>query len=196
MKRLRSLNLLWGILGVLFLATLIYPTIASSDGQDGIGAAWQRAREAGSYRFAADVVQTTVPLPTVTNVGRQSKRDALRIEGQTNLPDQTMRLTLWSQGGSVLNAEGGIEVAAQLVAGDGVGSGDLGRGNGHGGGRSGVRLLWRGRGLGRRRRRFRTVLRSVHAHGIGFLPPAVRGEESKELHSVPGRSVADSPTGA
>ena len=113
MKRLRSLNLLWGILGVLILATLIYPTIASSDGQDGIQAAWQRAREAGSYHFAADVVQTTVPLPTVTNVGRQSKRDALRIEGQTNLPDQTMRLTLWSQGGSVLNAQSGVEVRVE-----------------------------------------------------------------------------------
>ncbi len=113
MKRLRSLNLLWGILGVLILATLIYPAIASSDEQGSIEAAWQRAREAGSYRFAADVVQTTVPLPTVTNVGRQSKRDALRIEGQTNLPDQTMRLTLWSQGGSVLNAESGVEVRVE-----------------------------------------------------------------------------------
>jgi hypothetical protein len=113
MKRPRSLNLLWGILGVLILATLIYPTIASSDEQDSIKAAWQRAREAGSYRFAADVVQTTVPLPTVTNVGRQSKRDALRIEGQTNLPDQTMRLTLWSQGGSVLSAESGVEVRVE-----------------------------------------------------------------------------------
>lgn len=75
-----------------------------------VQAAWQRARDAGSYQFTADVLQHTIPLPTVTNAGRRSRQDALRLEGQTNLREQQMRLTVWSQGGSTLNAESGVEV--------------------------------------------------------------------------------------
>jgi len=76
-------------------------------------AAWKRARQAGAYEFTADVVQTTNPLPTIGNVGRQSREDALHIEGRTNPDDRAMRLTLWSEGGSVLNAEDGIDVRVE-----------------------------------------------------------------------------------
>jgi len=71
-----------------------YPTVTTSAQQrsdlDAVKAAWERAREAGSYRYTADVVQTTISLPTVTNVGRTSMQDALHIEGETNLPDRTL----------------------------------------------------------------------------------------------------------
>lgn len=77
---------------------------------DPVATAWERAREAGSYRFAADIVQTAMPVTSVTNVGRQSRQDAVRVEGETDLQARQMRFTLWSQGGSVLDATGGVEV--------------------------------------------------------------------------------------
>lgn len=84
--------------------------VDSVSAEGDIGEAWNRARDAGSYRFSADVVQTTTPLPTATNVGWQSKQQKLHLEGHTDLPQQTLDLTLWSQGGSVLNARSGVEV--------------------------------------------------------------------------------------
>ncbi len=71
---------------------------------------WQRAREAGAYHFSADITQKSIPLPLVTNVGRTSKQNSLHLEGDTNLRAQQLHLTLWSQGGSVLNAQSGAEI--------------------------------------------------------------------------------------
>ena len=44
--------------------------------QQELEAVWERVRRAGSYHFDADVFQTTIPLPKVTNIGRQSRQDA------------------------------------------------------------------------------------------------------------------------
>ncbi len=78
--------------------------------EDEVRAAWQRAQEAGAYQFTADIRQTTVPKPTIFNVGRQSKQETLHLEGETNLPTRQLHLTLWSQGGSVLDASSGVEI--------------------------------------------------------------------------------------
>src|SRR5262245_19173708 len=43
---------------------------------------WDRAKASGSYHFSADILQTSAPLATVGNVGRQSKQDRLHVEGQ------------------------------------------------------------------------------------------------------------------
>jgi hypothetical protein len=86
-------------------------TLASSITVRGeVEAAWERAREAGAYTFDSDVVQQEIPLPTVQNIGKESKESQLRIEGEANLPDQQLNLHLWSQGGSVLDSESGLEV--------------------------------------------------------------------------------------
>ncbi|MEI7900550.1 MAG: thrombospondin type 3 repeat-containing protein [bacterium] len=74
--------------------------------------AWQRAKESGSYRFNADVQQTTIPLPTLANVGRQSKQQTVRIEGDTNFATRAMRFTMWNQG-SVLDPRSGVEVKVE-----------------------------------------------------------------------------------
>ena len=113
MKRSHSLNWLFLALCLFTLALLAYPTVVTSAERNGIEAAWERAREAGAYRFTAGIVQTTIPLPTVTNVGRQSRQNALHIEGRTSLPERSLDLTLWSEGGSVLNAASGIEVRVE-----------------------------------------------------------------------------------
>jgi hypothetical protein len=120
MKRSRSLHPFSILLAVLCLLTLTlyaYPVVTTSAQErtdtDAVIEAWERARDAGSYRYTADVVQTTIPQPTITNVGRASRREELRIEGDTSLPDRTMHMRLWSQGGSVTKAESGVEVRVQ-----------------------------------------------------------------------------------
>jgi len=75
-----------------------------------VQAAWRRAQQAGTYHFATDILQTTYPAPRVTNVGRSSRQDTLHIEGETNLPDRTMQMALWQNGGSVLNPGDGVEI--------------------------------------------------------------------------------------
>lgn len=110
MKRSHSLGWLFVVLCLLTLILLAYPTATASAERSGIQAAWQRARQAGSYCFIADIRQTVAPKPTVLNVGRTSKEQAFHLEGETNLPDRQLHLTLWSQGGSVLDASSGVEV--------------------------------------------------------------------------------------
>src|SRR5690349_4636698 len=70
---------------------------------DPITAAWEKAKAAGSYHFTSDVLQKTIPLANLTNVGRTSHTDAFHLEGQNDLRHQKLELTLWNQGGSVLN---------------------------------------------------------------------------------------------
>ena len=106
------LALLFAALCVLFLSLFLLNPANTSAGP-GLEAAWKRARQSGAYHFTADIVQNTIPLPTVTNVGRSSRQDAVHIEGQTNLPARALDFTLWSHGGSVLNAQGGVEVKVE-----------------------------------------------------------------------------------
>jgi hypothetical protein len=75
-----------------------------------VQAAWERARDAGVYQFSTDLVQTTRPLPVVTNIGREAKREFLHLEGTLDQPARTFEMTLWSQGGSVLDASSGVSV--------------------------------------------------------------------------------------
>ncbi len=100
------------VLCVLVLV-LISPSITSalrSTDLDVVKAAWAQARQSGAYHFSADVQQTIIPEASVLNVGRTSQQTALHLDGDVNLPDQQLHFTLWSQGGSVLNADSGIEV--------------------------------------------------------------------------------------
>ncbi len=77
--------------------------------------AWRQVRDVGAYQFSADIEQEVIPLATAGNVGRSSKTQRLYIEGDTDLAAQTLQLALWSQGGSVLDANSAAEVK---VAGD------------------------------------------------------------------------------
>lgn len=63
--------------------------------------AWQRAKASGQYHFAADVTESSIPLPKLGNIGRASKDQTFHIEGSTNLPQQHLELALWQDGGSV-----------------------------------------------------------------------------------------------
>ena len=82
----------------------------SASPRQALSKVWERAYDAGAYGFVTDIRQSTVPQSTVLNVGRTSKERSLHLEGETNLPERQMSLTLWSQGGNVLDAASGIQV--------------------------------------------------------------------------------------
>src|SRR5512136_2165201 len=98
---------------VLYLAT--WPAVAriAPPERTSLSDVWARVRDSGAYHFSADIVQTTIPKPTILNVGRTSKQDELHLDGQPRLPDKSLNLTLWSQGGSVLDPGTGVELQVE-----------------------------------------------------------------------------------
>ena len=89
------------------------PSFTSPSAADNLHAAWERVREAGAYSFTADIIQETIPVATAGNVGRTSSQDRLLLQGETNPPADQMNLRLWSEGGSILQAESGIEIKVE-----------------------------------------------------------------------------------
>ncbi len=75
--------------------------------------AWQLVTDLGSYQYSTDIIQQTIPLALVTNVGRTSKNEAFHIEGSTNLPDKTMNMVVWAEGGSLLDRDNSYEVKVE-----------------------------------------------------------------------------------
>src|SRR5262245_38481608 len=98
------------LVGSVLLGLIIRPVVTSAATPDPVTAAWERARTAGSYHFTSDVTQVTLPLATLGNVGRTSRTEKLHLEGQNDLRADQMAFTLWSEGGSVLQAESGLSV--------------------------------------------------------------------------------------
>ncbi len=77
---------------------------------EAIQAAWRRAQQSGVYHYSTELIQTIYPSPALSNVGRSAQEDLLYMEGQTDLPNRAMQLTLWTKGGSAASRKDGIEV--------------------------------------------------------------------------------------
>ncbi len=73
-------------------------------------AAWRNVQIAGRYEFSADVTQKTIPLPSVTNVGRGSSQQRIYMEGSNQIQEETLQLAMWSNGGSVLQPDTAYQV--------------------------------------------------------------------------------------
>ena len=58
------------VLGAVAVAFSYGKSVASVESD--LDAVWQRVQNAGSYAFAADMTQTTAPLPTLANSGRRA----------------------------------------------------------------------------------------------------------------------------
>lgn len=82
-----------------------------------MAAAWDQAQAAGTYHYTTRIVQTTLPAPTLANEGLGPTQQQIDVAGETDLPDQRMRRTLWNggnPGGSAASAgAGGIEVKSE-----------------------------------------------------------------------------------
>ncbi|MDF1514164.1 MAG: thrombospondin type 3 repeat-containing protein [Anaerolineae bacterium] len=89
------------------------PQVTAAMQPDDIHAAWTRALDAGAYRFTADLQQTSIPQSTVRNAGRSSKIQSVYLEGEADIPARHLRLTLWSQGGSVLDEVSGVDIKVE-----------------------------------------------------------------------------------
>jgi hypothetical protein len=118
MYRLRSSARAFLIVGVLLVSASVAlfsltSRAVSASPRHALSEAWKRAYDAGVYGFVTDIRQSVVPQSTVRNVGRTSKERALHLEGETNLLERQISLTLWSQGGSVLDAASGIELRVE-----------------------------------------------------------------------------------
>ncbi|MFN2286250.1 MAG: hypothetical protein ACK2UQ_17675, partial [Anaerolineae bacterium] len=97
------------IFSTISIVLLLLPQAVSAIEPDGIASVWKQVQRSGAYRFTVDIQQTLNPLPTVQNVGRESKVETLHLEGQTDLNARQVQMTLWSGEGSVLDASSGVE---------------------------------------------------------------------------------------
>src|SRR5262245_29082656 len=109
----RALWLVLALLAALSLGLNAWQQAVAAVHPDPVSAAWERAREAGSYHFAGDVLQVTTPSSTVANVGHTSQTDQLHLEGQAKLREQLAELQLWAQDGTVAQAQSGIGVRVE-----------------------------------------------------------------------------------
>jgi uncharacterized repeat protein (TIGR01451 family) len=98
------------LLLVAFFALLALPTIAAALPHSPAESAWFAARERGSYRFAAEITQHSLPQASVRSLGQQARTERLRLEGQTDLRARAMHLRLWAGNGSAASTPDGVEV--------------------------------------------------------------------------------------
>jgi hypothetical protein len=72
------------------LATLTTSGVVRQTPQEinGLQTAWARTREAGAYRFVANVEQTLIPRATPETIGQTDQRVDMQIEGAVTLPDK------------------------------------------------------------------------------------------------------------
>ncbi|MGD8905182.1 MAG: hypothetical protein PVI67_16595, partial [Anaerolineae bacterium] len=104
---------LWLAILCLTVVVQIAPLRANAVGATGPAEAWEKARRAGSYEFSADIVQTVTVPPTVLNVGRESSQQRFHLEGATDLLARRLDMSLWSQGGTLLESGTGTEVRVE-----------------------------------------------------------------------------------
>lgn len=95
------------------IGLMIQPYATRAARTDPVTAAWEAARAAGSYHFTSDVTQMTLPTASIANVGRSSRTEKLYLAGQNDLATERMELTLWSEGGSALNAASGLSIRSE-----------------------------------------------------------------------------------
>ncbi|MCJ7550915.1 MAG: hypothetical protein MUQ30_14680, partial [Anaerolineae bacterium] len=89
------------------------PRLADSDAEAAVQGAWRDAKGIGIYRYTTDIVQTTWPALRVENAGQVASEERIYIEGETDMPAETMRMRLWSDDGNVGNPEGSVELKVE-----------------------------------------------------------------------------------
>ncbi len=97
-------------LSILLLLTGLHVLSSRADTPDAIVAdVWRNTQRAGSYAFDAEITQYTIPVATASNIGKSAERNDIRLVGSADLAHAGLNLTLFSQGGSLLDQASGIE---------------------------------------------------------------------------------------
>lgn len=99
-------------IGLLAVSLLLYQQQArpAASAAAQVERAWTNVRLSDQYAFSADVVITTIPLPTVGNIGRFSKTDSLYLEGTNDPRGKNLELALWGGGVSAANRDAAYQV--------------------------------------------------------------------------------------
>ncbi|MCA0353706.1 MAG: hypothetical protein LCH85_17065 [Chloroflexi bacterium] len=64
--------------------------------QTAIERAWELAGASGSYRYQANIEQTTYPVAAITSAGREPQLDRLALEGQVDATTNYLEMQLWN----------------------------------------------------------------------------------------------------
>ena len=90
------------------------------DAERAVQEAWERARVAGVYGFATELIQLAYPARSLANVGRGPDRVGMRMEGEIDQPARTLEFRLWQPGmtgaggaGSAMTPGSGAEASAE-----------------------------------------------------------------------------------
>ncbi|MCA9979414.1 MAG: hypothetical protein KDD89_01215, partial [Anaerolineales bacterium] len=88
-----------------FVALFLYrvwaipPASAAGD----VTQVWQNVQRSESYAFSASIENKTIPLATVSNIGRMSRTSMVYLEGQNDVQDEALQLAMWGGGVNVLD---------------------------------------------------------------------------------------------
>ena len=100
MKRINHRSLF--ILSVAIVCFVVWQRPYSTNAQQPespdkiIQQAWEQAKASGTYDYRANMEQTTIPAPSLTNAGRPLQTTQILLEGSVDLNDETMEMTLWN----------------------------------------------------------------------------------------------------
>ncbi len=90
--------------GFLFFAALIFfavsswlaaPVASAEIPADKLTQAWHLAAHSNTYQFDTHIAQTSYPLPSLGNVGRQPQTDDLYLSGKRDQAADLLELTMW-----------------------------------------------------------------------------------------------------
>ena len=114
MKKINVQRMIYLSLAAALLTVLTWllaaPIAAKPSARSEVNLAWQRAQTIGAYHYTTEIVQTTRPLPKLANVGLSSQTERMYIEGETDLPAETLQMKLWSRDGHVNSGQGSIQL--------------------------------------------------------------------------------------
>ena len=78
------------------LAVLAVRGLGGGTAESPVTSAWALAQSTGSYEFASDLSQTTLPSGDVTSVGRTTSADRLHLEGVVGVDDHVAEVGIWN----------------------------------------------------------------------------------------------------
>ena len=100
-KRRQQTRLYWALLviGLLLLATALIrrPLLADALPQSAyqqLQEVWQRAGASAQYDYQSTILQTTIPTARLSNAGRSSQTQRIRIDGNLDKPADLMQMAL------------------------------------------------------------------------------------------------------
>lgn len=100
---------------VALVLVAVAPALPGGAADDPVAAAWEHAREAGTYAFSSDVTQTATPVASVRNVGRTSRTEHMHLAGHADLDHAAMEFDLWS--GSATRPTGSADLSLRHLDG-------------------------------------------------------------------------------